>query len=303
MGKSLKKALKSRGTHREPLTSDIIFKAVFGQDNEESKAALIEMLNLVLDRADDPIVDITYKNPFSIAEDAVEKTIIMDISVETSRNELIDVEMQIGEMDAYIDRSVYYACKQLAKGLEKGDDYDKIKKSIVISFIKDKLFPDEFPVHSVFSLREDFSSAQLSKLIELHYVELGKIRRDIADPCELDPMEQLGAYIRYAGDPEQELFVETLVGKGVKVISMADKVLKKVSEEERLQYMRQSREMAELQIRMEKRMANEKGMEQGIEQGRQKEKLENAIKMKELGITTEQIMQVTGLSEKEIAEL
>lgn len=82
--------------HREPLTSDIIFKAVFGRDTKESKDALIAMLNLVLERDDDPIVDITYLNPFSIAEARTEKVIIMDVKVETSKNELIDVEMQIG---------------------------------------------------------------------------------------------------------------------------------------------------------------------------------------------------------------
>ena len=57
----------STKVHREPLTSDIIFKAVYGSDTPESKAALIKLLNLVLKRHDDPIVNVTYKNPFSIA--------------------------------------------------------------------------------------------------------------------------------------------------------------------------------------------------------------------------------------------
>ena len=37
--------------NREPLTSDIIFKAVYGRDTPESKASLIALLNLVLERS------------------------------------------------------------------------------------------------------------------------------------------------------------------------------------------------------------------------------------------------------------
>lgn len=40
-----------RKVNREPLTSDIIFKAVYGRDTPESKAALIALLNLVLERS------------------------------------------------------------------------------------------------------------------------------------------------------------------------------------------------------------------------------------------------------------
>ena len=70
---------------REPLTSDIIFKAVYGRDEPDSKAALIALLNLVLGYDDDPIVDITYKNPFSIDDNYEGKTVIMDIRAETDK--------------------------------------------------------------------------------------------------------------------------------------------------------------------------------------------------------------------------
>ena len=50
--------------HREPLTSDIIFKAVFGRDTPGSKRALIALLNRILERTEDPIVALDYQNPF-----------------------------------------------------------------------------------------------------------------------------------------------------------------------------------------------------------------------------------------------
>jgi len=79
---------------------------------------------LVLDRKDDPIIALTYLNPFSIAEAEKEKTIIMDIKVKTKKGELIDIEMQVDATDIYINRSVFYGCKQLTKGLERGEVRD-----------------------------------------------------------------------------------------------------------------------------------------------------------------------------------
>ena len=39
-----------------------VFKAVFGQDNDRSKKALILLLNTILDRKDDPITRIRILN-------------------------------------------------------------------------------------------------------------------------------------------------------------------------------------------------------------------------------------------------
>ena len=114
--------------HREPLTSDIIFKAVFGRDTPGSKRALIALLNRILERTEDPIVALDYQNPFSIGELEEEKEIIMDILVETSRGEQIDIEMQISTTKELMNRFLYYLSKLVVRGLEKGENYDKLKK-------------------------------------------------------------------------------------------------------------------------------------------------------------------------------
>lgn len=293
--------------HREPLTSDIIFKATFGQDIPECKAALIEALNLVLERKDDPIVDLTYLNPFSIAEAEKEKVIIMDIKIETSKGELIDVEMQMNHLEDYVNRTVFYGCKQLTKGLESGEDYGKMKKSIVISFIATTLFPKNVPMHSTFTLHEDTVGNQLSNILELHYIELGKINLKNADVDSLSPIEQFGAYLKYSGNESKAEFVETLVQRGEKVISMADTVLRKISEEERMQALREDRETAELFLRMEKTAALERGHAEGhaegLAEGKREQALESARILKAEGASDELIMKSTHLSIEEIKAL
>ena len=101
---------QKKHVHREPLTSDIIFKAVFGQDNSESKELLIQVLNIILDRQVDPIVDLEYKNPFSITDVENEKYIVMDIRAKTSWDENIAIEMQVGNLSFFDNRTIYYAC-------------------------------------------------------------------------------------------------------------------------------------------------------------------------------------------------
>ena len=51
-----------------PLTDDYVFHAVFGRDTEESRAALIEILNIILERKQDPISAIVIKNPIEIPD-------------------------------------------------------------------------------------------------------------------------------------------------------------------------------------------------------------------------------------------
>lgn len=280
--------------HREPLTSDVIFKAVFGQECPDSKAALIQLLNLVLNRKENPIVDLVYKNSFSITEAENEKVIIMDIKVETSNGELIDIEMQVGNLDFYINRSVYYGCNQIVKGLEKGEDYDKMKKSIIISFVKGILFPNTRAFHSVNTLCERNTGEELTNLLQLHYIELDKINCRLCVK-DLGPLEQFGAYMKCTGNPYETDFIERLIQEGEKVISMTDSVLKKVSEEEKLYHLRMSREMKEMEIRVGLNANFTKGMNQKAE--------EIAIKMKQAKEPVEKIMDYTGLTEGEIKTL
>ena len=50
-----------------------VFKAVFGQDNDRSKKALILLLNTILDRKDDPITSIRILNLIIIGQSDASK--------------------------------------------------------------------------------------------------------------------------------------------------------------------------------------------------------------------------------------
>ena len=80
---------------------------------------------------------------------------------------------------------------------------------------------------------------------------------------------------------------------------MADNVLKKVSQDERLRNLRESREYAEMQHSWELQNAEERGIEIG---GKEKQQ-EIAKRLKEMGISDADIVEGTGLSIEEVRKL
>ena len=78
-----------------PLTDDYVFHAVFGRDTAESKGALMEILNIILARKQDPIRAIVIKNPIETPEREMEKGTVMDIKAETDAGELLNIGRRV----------------------------------------------------------------------------------------------------------------------------------------------------------------------------------------------------------------
>ena len=117
------------GAKQQPptLKRDWVFRYVYGADNERSKKALIAVLNLILDRKENPVVDVTILNPISLKTREDEKETSMDIRARLDTGELIDVEMQRSHFGSYGKRAVYNLNKLVNFSLDKGEDYDKIR--------------------------------------------------------------------------------------------------------------------------------------------------------------------------------
>ena len=96
--------------------------------------------------------------------------------------------------------------------LQRGADYDKMKKSIVVSIINGTLFPAIPSCHSVFQVRERETGLLLSDRLEFHFLELGKVHAD-KSVSEMTRIEKLAVYFKYASDEnkkdyEQEILAE-----------------------------------------------------------------------------------------------
>ena len=299
-----------------PLTDDYVFHAVFGRDTEESRAALIEILNIILERKQDPIRAIVIKNPIETPEREMEKGTVMDIKAETDAGELLNIEMQANSFGFYQSRALFYGGRLVNSSLQGGEKYDKMRKSIVVSIIDGKLFPELELCHNIFAVREKNSGLLLSDRVEFHFLELEKI--DVTKPVRsLTEVERLGAYLKYAGDEEYQDYVRQILSE--EDMDMTENTYRKVSQDELEYERREARLKYQLQYNTEISVAREQGLAQGrsegeavglkkgeavgFKKGATQEKREIAKNLKALNLTKEQIAEATGLSAAEIEKL
>ena len=286
------------------LTVSYVFHAVFGRDTDESRAALMEILNIILERKDDPIKSIILKNPIDTAEREDEKETIMDIRAETNSGEELDIEMQSGNLRVYPDRILFYGGRLVNSSLQQGLKYDKMKKSIVVSIINGILFSEIDCCHSIFDVRERETGLLLSDRLEFHFLELGKVDGD--KPVEkLTEIERLAAYLKYANDEDRQDYVQEIISS--EGLTMIENAYRKVTQDE-IEYERmESRLKYQLQYNTDMSMAKQEGIEQGRAEGelvgRQEMKLELARAMKAKGMEIEAIAEITGLSAEEVEKL
>ena len=312
MAKETKDLFKNTYRSSMALTIDYVFHAVFGRDTDESRAALMEILNIILERKDDPIKSIVLKNPIDTAEREDEKETIMDIRAENSSGEELDIEMQSGNLRVYPDRVLFYGGRLVNSSLQQGFKYDKMKKSIVVSIINGILFAELDSCHSIFDVRERQTGLLLSDRLEFHFLELGKV--DGQKPVEaLTEAERLAAYLKYANDEDKQDYVQEIIySEG---LTMTENAYRKVTQDE-IEYERmESRLKYQLQYNTDMSLARQEGLELGLERGleqgrtegeavgRKEMRLELARAMKDKGLETEAIAEITGLSAGEIEML
>ena len=118
-----------------PLTSDYVFKKIFGQ--EENKSALIDFLEGILEIE---IQNIEINNP-EIAKDFYDsKYGILDLKVTLDKKIIINVEMQVQNQYNMEQRSTYYMSGTYATQLKEGEGYENCKKVIAINILNYKYY-------------------------------------------------------------------------------------------------------------------------------------------------------------------
>lgn len=257
------------------LCEDWTFHYVFSKDSEASRQALIELLNVILDKKEDPIKHVRILNPVHYGWQKNGKRSVLDIKAEASSGELIDIEMQNGKLEDYGHRSLKYGASLTNSSLEKGQDYDKMRKSIVISIVTGTIFPQLEGVHNVFCIQnvKDNNSDEtvlMTDRLEFHFLELGKIdgKKSVSD---LSEVEKVAAYLKYAGDETHEAYTVGLLKEGGRAIAMMEYVFKELTADDIAREIQFSEQMAEWdRITQEKRMmerANAEGRAEGMEKG------------------------------------
>ena len=281
-----------------PLTSDYVFKRIFGQ--EENKQALKDFLESILD---EEILKIEIKNPEIPKNFYDSKYGVLDLKVTLNDKSIVDVEMQMKNEHNIEQRDTFYLASNYVNELKEGEPYTNCKKSIVINILN-FMYYNRNEYHSVarmiFEEPKEEEKVEMgykeedrymTKYLEVHIIELPKFK--IKNPKMHTKLEEwLWLFI---GSDEK-------VSEASKKNKEIEKIKKKLasmslSPEERNNYeyrLRAIRDEADA-IEYKTKQAKEEGIKEGLEKTA-KEMLKN-------NFTIEQIQKITKLTKEEIERL
>ena len=304
------------------LTSDIVFKAVFGSPgSEEVLSALLSAVRQ--DYGFPEVTDLEITNPFNLQTFRSDKLSVVDARARDRSNTLFNIEVQSYRQTALRPRILYYWARSYSAGVSEGEPYAVLRPVLGVAFVDFTIFGGKLPPHSCFELRERRSPEFVyNDHLALHLLELPGFDPGVqpthagADSASLPvepwfpstPLEHWVYFIRRAG-------AEDAVMKKIKeqdpMIARADEKYRSFINDDdafaaSLEHERWVRDRAQMILDGEERgraEGLEQGLEKGVEQGRAEERVETAAKMVELGADEEFIMKATGLSREQLSKL
>ncbi len=278
-----------------PLTSDYVFKRIFGQ--EENKQGLKDFLESILD---EEITKIEIRNPEIPKNFYDSKYGVLDLKVTLNDRSIVDVEMQMKNENNIEQRDTFYLASNYVNELKEGEPYTNCKKSIVINILNFTYYKrNEY--HSV--ARMIFEEPKEEEKVEMAYKEEDRyMTKDLkVHIIELPKFKKKNPKMHTRLEECLWLFIGS--DEKVREASEKNKEIEKIkrklasmslSQEERNNYeyrLRAIRDEADA-IEYKTKQAKEDGFKEGIEQTA-KEMLKN-------NFTIEQIQTITKLTKEEI---
>ncbi|MBK7940070.1 MAG: Rpn family recombination-promoting nuclease/putative transposase [Lewinellaceae bacterium] len=163
--------------------NDIAFRKIFG--NENRKETLISFLNAVLDfHGDQRITQVNILNPYQLPKLKGGKVTIIDVKATDQVGRTYIVEMQVGDIDGFEKRVLFYSSKSYSDQIKRADFYRKLRPVIFIGIL-DFEHTENKKYISRSQVRDIETGEQTIKDMEFTFIELPKFK------LELDELKTL----------------------------------------------------------------------------------------------------------------
>jgi predicted transposase/invertase (TIGR01784 family) len=273
--------------------TDFAFKKVFG--SEGSKDILISFLNALVTFPDGEIIeDLTIVDPYQIPLLKGMKDSYVDVKARLSNKTSVIIEMQVLNVEGFEQRILYNAAKSYSSQLVKGKKYYLLNPVIAITITDFDMFKDIADFKTVFRLLEKQHLIEYSGDIELIFIELPKFEKTETELVDI--IDKWIFFVKNSGSLE---YIPETLSQSPEIVH-AFQIANEAGltpEEHEAQWKRLDFIMLQ-QGSIE--YAEKIGMAKGMAKGKAEERLENARKMKQIGVATDIVMQFTGLSREEI---
>lgn len=263
------------------LTNDYMFRSVF----QASEEALKGLLSALLYIPEEEILSCKICNPIILGDAIDEKTCILDIRVLLNNSKQINLEMQMGSVENWTDRSVFYLCKMYTD-IKKGLDYTEAKSSIRIGIMMKSPIPEDAAFYNEYALKNRRTGYEFTGKIALHVLDLSYLE-------QVPEEERNSALYYWACVFKAKTWKEVLaMAEQSESIKKAVVTLRELSEDEKIRLQCEARERYQMDWQSSMRTNREKGREEG--------RKEIILALVQKGMSIEKIAQIVGIEEAKI---
>ena len=255
-------------------------------------------------------------------EDEFDKYNRVDMLAENSKGELVLIEVQNNNEYAYFQRMLFGTSKLVTEYINRGDSYDKVRKVYSVNIVYFSLGAGkDFVYHG----KTEFRGIHDGDLLELTPFQRQTFKVDTVSALYPEYyILKVNDFNRVAKTPLEEWIYYLNTGDipsnaSAPGLDQAREQLKlnRMTKDELRAYYRHLDNIVILRdnINTERAEGRAEGREEGRAEGReegraegrvegqQEERLKNARNLKQLGVSSEIIMQATGLSKEELEKI
>ena len=296
MKENLTRPLPDKG--RLDLKNDYVFKRIFAKP--ENNKELKELVEAILNQK---IKTIVVTNPEISKNYKDEKLGVLDIRAYMDDDTIVNIEMQVSNVNTFIDRNISYSSRIIGEQLRIGDNYKILKRFISINLLRENLLRRN-AYHSIVHLK--FEETEPEKYVDMGYKEEQEVLTYKEEYHYIELKKFLKKNPGISSKLEQWLWLIVGEEDKVKMVSKENKIIEKVVEDldemsadENERWEAFNRKLAVWDYNVNIQMATEQGEETGKKAGKE----EIAKKLKKKGMKIEEIIEVTGLSKEKIESL
>lgn len=270
-----------------PPRSDLLFKKIFG--DERNTDLLVGFLQPVLGLPDADWARLALPDTHTLSRQAEDKTAVLDVKVTTATGRHVDIEVQLFPTRDLAARLVYYTSSMVVSQLTRGRAYESINQAICLLITDFVMFDDEHRHHR-FVYHDPDRRTTLTDLTVIHVLELPKL-------TDVDDGTVEWQWLRFiaARTPEEM----AMAAADNPQIARAATLVTHYNADEQLRYEIEARERF-LHDQASRQLT---AHQDGFDQGQQSKAISVARNALGMGMSVEQVSELTGLSTTEITQL
>ena len=271
------------------LLTDFGFKRIFG--TKPNKDLLIDFLNSLFN-GEQVVKDVTFLNSEYVGDVHTDRKAIFDVYCENEHGEKFIVEMQNAYQTYFKDRSLYYATFPIREQAQKGEGWNyKLKHVYVVALLNydmsDPAFSDD-TINLDIGLLDKQTHRVFNDKLTFKYVEISKFNKRIEE-LKTNYDKWLFVLQNLSRLDRQPEYLQTAVFNRL----FAEAEIAKFTRAELREY--------EDSLKAYRDIKN--SLDSAKQEGKKDKAIEIAKNLLEMGMSIDNIMKATGLSQEEIAKL